>query len=121
MSVAQLTPSGTDTPGLITITVPASTLGAPASTAASAWSGWTFTVTLAGQDGFSPDDARSFASTPQPYQFGVCSPGGTQPICSVDPANVPKVMDTIPPASVDIQSELDPTSGPVVIQGVTVP
>ena len=36
-------------------------------------SGWAFTVTLTGQDGFSPDQARAFAATPQPYNFGVCA------------------------------------------------
>jgi hypothetical protein len=30
-------------------------------------------------------------------------------------------MDTIPPTGVNVQQELDPTVGPVVIQGVTVP
>ncbi len=35
--------------------------------------------------------------------------------------NVPYVMDTIPPAGVSVQQELDPSVGPAVIQGVTVP
>jgi glucoamylase len=43
------------------------------------------------------------------------------PICSVDPSTVPKVMDTIPPAGVLQSTELDPTLGPVVLHGVTVP
>jgi hypothetical protein len=34
---------------------------------------------------------------------------------------MPKVMDTIPPAGVSQSTELDPTAGPVVIQGVPVP
>jgi glucoamylase len=84
-------------------------------------SGWTFTVALTGQDGFSPDQARSFASTPQDFQFGVCEPGGNSPICAVPPGTVPKVMDTFTPAGVDQKTELDPTRGPVVLQGVTVP
>jgi glucoamylase len=84
-------------------------------------SGWVFTVVLTGQDGFSPDQARSFASTPQAFQFGVCAPGGTSPICAVSPGSVPKVMDTITPAGVSQSSELDPTAGPVVLQGVTAP
>src|SRR5580658_7058799 len=45
VSVAQLSPTGSDTPGLVTITVPTSVLGTPGS-------GWTFTLTLTGQDGF---------------------------------------------------------------------
>ncbi|MEO6857583.1 MAG: glucodextranase DOMON-like domain-containing protein, partial [Solirubrobacteraceae bacterium] len=80
-----------------------------------------FTVTLTGQDGFSPDQARAFTATPSPYTFGVCANGGTSPICSVPPGNVPKVMDTIPPLGVDQGTELDPTRGPVVLQGLTVP
>jgi glucoamylase len=84
-------------------------------------SGWTFTVALTGQDGFSPDQARGFAATPQGFLFGVCQPGGSSPICAVDPGSVPKVIDTFTPAGVDQSTELDPTRGPVVLQGVTVP
>jgi glucoamylase len=80
-----------------------------------------FTVALHGQDGFSPDQARGFAATPQPYQFGVCVPGGTAAICAVDPGSVPKVMDTITPPTVDQYTELDPTIGPVQLHGVPVP
>ncbi|HEX9546317.1 MAG TPA: glucodextranase DOMON-like domain-containing protein, partial [Acidimicrobiales bacterium] len=51
----------------ITFSVPTASLGgAPAS-------GWGFTVVLTGQDGFSPDQARSFAPTAQSFQFGVCA------------------------------------------------
>ena len=42
-------------------------------------SGWTFTVALTGQDGFSSDQARAFAPTPQDFPFGVCQPGGIEP------------------------------------------
>jgi hypothetical protein len=99
----------------ITFSVPTSTLGgAPAS-------GWGFTVVLTGQDGFSSDQARSFASTPQPYNFGVCLPGNTDPICSVDPATVPKAMDVLTPAGVNQSTELNPTLGPVVVQDVVIP
>jgi glucoamylase len=83
--------------------------------------GWVFTVALTGQDGFSPDQARGFAPTPQLFLFGVCAPGATSPICSVDPATVPKVIDTIPPSGISQATELDPTRGPVALQGVTVP
>ncbi len=125
VSVAQLsaTSSG-NTPGVITITVPAGTLGAPAS--GSSWSGWTFTVALAGQDGFGFDDARTFTSTPGAYTFGVCTAAiaaeaSPPAICSYNPSDVPYVLDTIPPSSVNVQSELNPTVNPVVLQGVTVP
>jgi glucoamylase len=92
----------------------------PRSTFGSVVPGWVFTVVLTGQDGFSSDQARAFTTTPGPFTFGVCAPGGTSPICSVDPAKVPKVMDTIPPSGVSQATELNPTLGPVVIQGVAV-
>jgi glucoamylase len=122
MSVAQLEPNASgETPGLVTITVPTSVLGTPGS-------GWTFTVALTGQDGFGNDDARAFTATPGDYTFGVCSAavaGGASPpaICSYNPAAVPVVMDTIPPAGVNVPTELDPTANPsgVALQGVTVP
>ena len=59
----------------ITIGLPEAAFGTPAS-------GWSFAVVLTGQDGFSSDQARGFAATPQPYEFGVCAAGGTSPICS---------------------------------------
>jgi glucoamylase len=83
--------------------------------------GWAFTVTLTGQDGFSADQARAFTQPGQDFTFGVCAPGGTSPICAVDPNTVPKVMDTIPPPGVDQATELNPLNGPVQLQGVTVP
>lgn len=121
VSVTQLsatTPGGPN-PGIVTITVPTAVLGAPTS-------GWTFTVTLTGQDGFGNNDARTFTATPQAYNFGVCSSAvASEPtppaICSVDPSLVPLVMDTIPPTSVSVTNELDPLNGPVVLEGATVP
>jgi carbohydrate-binding DOMON domain-containing protein len=99
----------------ITFTVNKSALGGtPAS-------GWTFTVVLHGQDGFSPDQARGFAPTPQEFQFGVCRPGVSSPICSVDPGTVPKAMDILTPPGVSQADELDPTQPPVTIEGVTIP
>jgi hypothetical protein len=51
--------------------------------------------------------------------------GGSSPpaVCSAGPGSVPLVMDTIPPATVSVQTELDPTANPsgVALQGVTVP
>jgi glucoamylase len=98
----------------ITVGLPEAAFGAPGS-------GWSFTVVLTGQDGFSPDQARAFAATPQPFTFGVCAPGGTSPICAVDPGTVPKAMDVLTPAGVSPATELDPTAGPGTIAGVTVP
>src|SRR4029077_2394413 len=100
----------------ITFSVPTSSLGGtPAS-------GWGFTVVLTGQDGFSPDQARSFASTPQPFQFGVCATASADPHCAVDPNTVPKAMDVITPTGVLQSDELDCTlHNPVTLQGVTIP
>jgi glucoamylase len=98
----------------ITIALPEAQFGTPSS-------GWAFSVVLTGQDGFSPDQARGFAQPAQPFLFGVCAPGGTLPVCSVDPGTVPKAVDVITPQGVSQATELDPTLGPVVIQPVTVP
>jgi glucoamylase len=78
-------------------------------------------VTLTGQDGFSPDQARGFAATPQPYQFGVCTPGETSPLCSLDPATVPNALDVITPTGQSQPDELNPTLGPVTLRAVPVP
>ena len=97
----------------ITVALPESEFGTPGP-------GWTFTIALTGQDGYSSDQARAFTPTPGGYSFGVCAPGGTDAICAVDPATVPKVMDTITPPGVSQQTELNPTPGPVVLEGVNV-
>jgi glucoamylase len=96
----------------ILIGIPKSALGQPGA-------GWVFTVVLHGQDGFSPDQARGFAPTAQDFLFGLCPPGGSSPICAIDPNTAPKVMDTIPPSGVDQSTELDPTLGPVQLHGLT--
>ena len=98
----------------ITFSVPKASLGQPAS-------GWGFTVVLTGQDGFSPDQARSFAATPQDFQFGVCATASNDPHCTFNPNSVPKAVDVITPPGVSQSTELDYTLGPVVIQGVTIP
>jgi glucoamylase len=98
----------------ITIALPEAQFGTPGP-------GWGFSVVLTGQDGFSSDQARGFAPTPQAFLFGVCAPGGAGAICSVDPGTVPKAMDVTTPEGVSQATELDPTLGPVVIQPVTVP
>ena len=97
-----------------TLVVPRSAFGDPGA-------GWVFTVALTGQDGFSGDQARGFAPTPQPFQFGVCAPGGTAPICAADPGTMPKVMDTITPSGVSQATELNPLDGPVQLHGVSIP
>jgi glucoamylase len=98
----------------ITIAVPTAALGHPGA-------GWVFTVVLHGQDGFSADQARGFTATPGAFSFGVCAPGGTSPICSIDPGTAPKAMDVIPPAGTSQATELDPTLGPVTLHGVALP
>jgi glucan 1,4-alpha-glucosidase len=84
-------------------------------------SGWSFTVVLTGQDGFSPDQARGFQATPQDFQFGVCAPGGTDPLCGFSPNLVPKALDVIPPSGISQATELNPLLGPVVLRGVAIP
>jgi carbohydrate-binding DOMON domain-containing protein len=97
----------------ITFTVPKSAFGTPTA-------GWGFTVVLTGQDGFSPDQARGFQSTPQDFQFGVCAPGNPDAThCSVDPNTVPKAMDVLTPAGTAQSDELDYTvHSPVTIAPV---
>jgi glucoamylase len=112
VGTAQVLMSQSD--GTITIALPEAQFGTPTS-------GWGFTVVLTGQDGFSADQARAFTATPQAFTFGVCAPGGTSPICLVDPGSVPKAVDVITPPGVSQATELDPTHQPVVIQPVTVP
>jgi len=115
-AVGSITISANQISRYITFTVDKTALGGTPS------SGWTFTVVLTGQDGFSSDQARGFQSTPQDFQFGVCATASTDPHCTVDPSTVPKVMDTITPSGVFQSDELDYTlHSPVVLRGVTVP
>jgi carbohydrate-binding DOMON domain-containing protein len=100
----------------ITFSVPASSLGGVPG------SGWGFTVVLTGQDGFSPDQARGFAPTPQDFLFGVCAAPSSDPHCTFNPGAVPKALDVITPAGVQQSQELDYTlSNPVTLQGVFIP
>ncbi|WP_295693799.1 glucodextranase DOMON-like domain-containing protein [Lapillicoccus sp.] len=114
-STGTVTVAANSITGYTTFTVDKTALGGTPSR------GWGFTVTLTGQDGFSPDQARAFTVTPGAYTFGVCAPGGTSPLCSVEPGAVPKVMDLLTPAGVSQATELDPTIGPVVLHDVTIP
>ncbi len=76
---------------------------------------------LTGQDGFSSDQARGFAPTPQEFLFGVCATASTDPHCTADPGSVPKAMDVLTPAGVAQSDELDYTlHQPVTLQGVTI-
>jgi glucan 1,4-alpha-glucosidase len=100
----------------ITFSVPKSSLGQPGP-------GWGFAVVLTGQDGFSPDQARGFAATPQEFQFGVCAspPDPSNPLCGVDPGTVPKAMDVITPEGVSQADELNyVVNDPVTLQGVRI-
>ena len=110
-----MTISGNPISRFITFRVPKASLGQPVS-------GWSFTVVLTGQDGFSQDQARGFQPTPEDFQFGVCATASADPHCTVDPATVPKLMDVIPPAGVDQADEVDYTvNTPVVLSGVAIP
>lgn len=85
-------------------------------------SGWGFTVTLTGQDGFSSDQARAFTSTPGAYSFGVCAVASSDSHCTVAPGSVPKVMDVLTPALTLQSNELDYTlHNAVVLQPVLMP
>jgi carbohydrate-binding DOMON domain-containing protein len=85
-------------------------------------SGWAFTVVLHGQDGFSPDQARGFAPTPQDFLFGVCATATNDPHCTANPNSVPKATDVLTPSGVSQADELDYTlHNPIVLQGVTIP
>jgi carbohydrate-binding DOMON domain-containing protein len=114
-TVGTVTISANSLTRFITFTVSKASLGGTPGT------GWSFVVVLTGQDGFSSDQARSFASTPQPYQFGVCAAVSADPHCTADPATVPKIMDVLTPPNVLQSTELDYTVGPVVLKGVTIP
>lgn len=98
----------------ITIALPKATFGTPGP-------GWSFAVVLHGQDGYSADQARGFAATPQPYAFGVCGPDASGPICAADPATVPRAMDVITPPGVSQSDELDPAKGAVNVRSVPIP
>jgi carbohydrate-binding DOMON domain-containing protein len=98
----------------ITFSVPKASLGTPGP-------GWGFTVVLTGQDGFSPDQARGFAPTPQDFQFGVCAAASADPHCTFAPGLVPKAVDVITAPGVQQSTMLDYTLGPVVLTGVALP
>ncbi len=100
----------------ITFSVPASSLGGQAG------SGWGFTVTLTGEDGFAPDLARAFTATPGQFSFGVCAAASADPHCTVGPTTVPKVLDVLTPGGVLQSSELDYTvHSPITLQAVVIP
>jgi glucoamylase len=115
-TVGTITISANEISRYITFSVDKAALGGtPAS-------GWSFAVVLTGQDGFSPDQARGFQSTPQDFQFGVCAVATSDPHCTVDPSTVPKAMDVLTLAGVPQSGELDYTvHHPVVISGVAIP
>jgi glucoamylase len=114
-TLGAITIRANDISRFITFSVPKSSLGQPGS-------GWGFTVVLTGQDGFSPDQARGFAPTPQEFAFGVCATASTDPHCTADPGTVPKAMDVFTPPGVAQSDELDYTvHQPVTLQAVTIP
>jgi carbohydrate-binding DOMON domain-containing protein len=95
----------------ITFSVPRSALGDPGP-------GWGFTVTLTAQDGFSPDQARSFAETPQPFNLGRCATNdASDPHCTTPLDQLPKIMDALPdgPAALDYTVHKPVTLSPAVV------
>ena len=113
-TVGTVTISANQISRFITFRVSKATLGTPGP-------GWGFTVVLTGQDGFSDDRARTFAPTPQEFQFGVCASASADPHCAVNPGTVPKAMDVIATPPLQQSVELDYLLGPVVLSGVTIP
>jgi glucoamylase len=98
------------------------TLIVPQSVFGTVGPGWVFTVALTGQNGFNTYQARDFTQPGQDFTFGVCPTSDTtDAICTFDPNLVPKVMDTITPSGVSQATELNPTLGPVMLQGVPAP
>jgi glucoamylase len=100
-----------DASGTALLILPQATFGTPGP-------GWVFTVALTGQGADQPPD-RAFTQPAQDFTFGVCRSGISSPICALDPNSVPKVMDTVTPTGVAQATELDPTQGPVQLQGVS--
>jgi glucan 1,4-alpha-glucosidase len=112
-TVGTITISANEISRYITFTVDKSALGGTPT------AGWSYTVVLTGQDGFSPDQARGFQPTPQEFQFGVCATASTDPHCTFDPTKVPKALDVLTPPGVAQSDELDYTlHDPVVIRGL---
>ncbi|HUA70750.1 MAG TPA: glucodextranase DOMON-like domain-containing protein [Solirubrobacteraceae bacterium] len=101
-----------DPSGTATLILPESTFG-------TVGPGWVFTVALTGQGSGSPP-VRNFTQPAGQYSFGVCQSGISSPICSLTADSVPNVMDTIPPAGVSQDDELNPIPGPAELQGLTV-
>jgi glucoamylase len=86
------------------------------------WLACCHTPVLTGQDGFSPDQARGFAPTPQEFLFGVCASASTDPHCTVDPGTVPKAMDVLVPPGAEQSDLLDYTlHRPVTLEAVVMP
>jgi glucan 1,4-alpha-glucosidase len=97
----------------ITFTVNKTDLGGTPTT------GWTFAVALAGQDGFSPDQARAFTPTPGGFSFGECAMQSGDAHCTFPTGSLPKIMDTVVPAGVTQSDELDYTvHTPVILQAI---
>ena len=94
----------------ITFSVPRSALGNPGP-------GWGFTVTLTAQDGFQTDQARTFASTPQPFNLGRCAAESADPHCTFPLDQLPKVMDALPsgPDALDYTVHSPVTLSPAVM------
>ncbi|WP_028061798.1 glucodextranase DOMON-like domain-containing protein [Candidatus Solirubrobacter pratensis] len=109
-TLGQVTIGANDISRYITFSVTKASLGTPGP-------GWGFAVVLAGQDGFSSDQARGFQPTPQDYQFGVCPAPSADAHCTVDPGTVPKAVDVIGDAAQLDYTQHQPVSiSPVVIQ-----
>ncbi len=100
----------------ITFRVPRSAIGTPGP-------GWGFTLVLTAQDGFSPDQARTFLATADGFHLGRCAPEDpSDPHCAFPLDRLPKAMDVLTPPGVSQADELDYTlHDPVTLAPVTIP
>ena len=84
-------------------------------------SGWAFTVTLTGQDGFRPGPGTHLAPRRSAYKFGVCATVSEPPALHGRPVHGAQGDGHDHADRGDPVDELDYTLGPVVLQGVTMP
>ena len=88
----------------ITIALPAAELGQPAS-------GWSFSVVLTGQDGFSPTRRAASRRHRRSSRSASAPPATRRRSARSTPHGVPKAVDVITPDGVSQATELDPTQG----------
>ena len=76
---------------------------------------------LPGQDGFSNDQVRGFQATPQEFQVRGPRTGRRGADLQLQPRPRAEGGRHADAAGSEAGDELDPTLGPVVLQGITIP